>query len=128
MADAGPGPLTPVESPWCEALRPCSPTVLSGCSPRMCHCPHVVSGGILLAKTSAPHSLCGQAGTPQTLSELGGFLSLWPTRAKGKPWVLQGREESWRKPQGQEGTGCRTQEPAFWEGARRAASLLVSSQ
>lgn len=35
--------------------------------------------------------------------------------------MLQGREESWRKPQGQEGTGRRTEEPAFWEGARRGA-------
>lgn len=68
------------------------------------------------------------AGTAQTPSESGGFLSPWPTRTKGKPWVLQGREESWRKPQGQEGMGHRTEELALLRRGQEGAFLLVSSQ
>lgn len=100
-------PDSRVESPWCEALQPCPPPVLSGHSPRMCHCSQVVSVG----KDQCPQFPV--AGTAHTPSESGGFLSPWPTRTKGKPWVLQGREESWRKPQGQEGMGHRTEEPVF---------------
>lgn len=101
------GPLTPV---WkAPGVRPfnlahtlCSLAILLGCD-----CSQVVSVG----KDQCPPFPV--AGTAQTPSESGGFLSPWPTRTKGKPWVLQGREESWRKPQGQEGTGHRTEEPVF---------------
>lgn len=71
-----------VESPLVYDSRPFPPLPLislflillwtqAGLSLRMCHHPQVVSGGggTLLAKTSAFHSMCGQAGTTQTPSE-----------------------------------------------------------